>query len=179
MRAVTLFAASFVLAGLASAQAPTTRIEVGNENRAVVVLTGEDSAGQFTAWGGPGNTTGSDFADWAAGPVEAPQGFAIYSVRFYCAADAAGHEAIPSNQCHGFHYAVAPGQPGYIQIAEGTWFHATERWDQTVQPRLAAALDTTRNDDSGRYHRQQPRVYRQSSPSTRATGAKPTLKPKN
>jgi hypothetical protein len=208
MRAVTLFAASFVLAGFALAKEPTTRIEVGNEKRAIVVLTGPESAGQFMVWSGLGTSatnadgltapTGDyDFADWAAGPIEAPQGLAVYSVRFYCAADAPGHESIPSNQCYGVRYAVAPGQRGYIQIpdaldpefpknmssiargVEGKWYWATEQWDEAVRPRLSAALESSRQDDNRRIYQQQPRVYRQSSPSTRATSATPRVTPKH
>jgi hypothetical protein len=211
MRAITLFAASFVLAGLAAAKGPTTRIEVGQGKRAFVVLTGEESAGQFTIWSGPGtgvmtaegtimSTGEGDFADWAAGPVEAPQGLAVYSVRFYCAANAPGHESIPSNQCYGVRYAVAPGGRGYIQIppavdeefplktqsivrgVEGQWYRASARWDETIRPRLAAAFEAARADDNRRIYQQTPRVYRQPSPSTRATSATsatPRVTPKN
>jgi hypothetical protein len=208
MRAVTLFAASFVLAGLALAKEPTTRIEVGNGKRAIVVLTGAESAGQFMVWSGPGTsatnadgvtapTGANDFADWAAGPVEAPQGLTVYSVRFYCAADAPGHESIPSNQCYGVRYAVAPGARGYIQIppaldpefplnmrsiargVEGSWYRASARWDEAIRPRLAAALDSAQDGNIRRTYQQQPRIYRQSSPSTRAVGATPRVTPKN
>lgn len=174
MRAVTLFAASFVLAASALGQEATTRIEVGNSQRAVVVLTGEGAAGQFSVRSGP-----TDVADLGAGIMEAPQGFAIYDVRFYCAANAPGHESIPSNQCYEVRYAVAPGHPGYVQVPDGSWYRATQRWDEAVRPRLAAAMDARSDNATPRIHQQQPRVYRQSSPSTRATGAKPTLKPKN
>jgi hypothetical protein len=208
MRAVTLFAASFVLAGVALAKEPTTRIEVGQGKRLIVVLTGAESAGQFMVWSGPGTSatnadgmtapTGEwDFADWAAGPVEAPQGLAVYSVRFYCAADAPGRESIPSNQCYGVRYAVAPGERGYIQIppaldgefplnmqsiargVEGSWYRASARWDETIRPRLAAVSESARQDDNRRIYQQPARVYRPSSPSTRATSATPRITPKH
>jgi hypothetical protein len=208
MRIATLFAALCLLPALALAKGPTTRIEVGQGKRAIVVLTGEESAGQFMVWSGPGTSatnadgmtapTGEwDFADWAAGPVEAPQALSVYSVRFYCAADAPGHESIPSNQCYGVRYAVAADGRGYIQIppaldeefprnmqsiargVEGNWYRATTRWDETVRPRLAAAFEAARADDSRRIYQQPPRVYRQSAPSTRATSATPRVTPKH
>jgi hypothetical protein len=190
MRAVTLFAALCVLPALVLAKGPTTRIEVGHGKRAIVVLTGPESAGQFRVDEG-------DFADWAAGPVEEPEGVAIYSVRFYCAADAPGHESIPSNQCYGVRYAVAADGRGYIQIppavdsefplsgqsimrgVEGSWYRATARWDETIRTRLAAASESARQDDVRRTWRQTPRVYRQSSPSTRAVSATPRGTPKH
>lgn len=190
MRAVTLFAVLCVLPALALAKGPTTRIEVGHGKRAIVVLTGEESAGQFRVSEG-------DFADWAAGPVEAPQGLTVYSVRFYCAADAPGHESIPSNQCYGVRYAVAPDGRGYIQIPpaldeefplntqsiargiEGNWYRASASWDDAVQPRLAAASEASRRDDNRRIYQQTPRVHRQPSPSTRATSATPRMTPKH
>lgn len=206
MRIATLFVALCVLPALVLAKGPTTRIEVGQGKRAIVVLAGEESAGQFTIWSGPGTsvttaegtivpTDERDFADWAAGPVEAPRGLAVYSVRFYCAADAPGHEAIPSNQCYGVRYAVAPDGRGFIQIppaidaefplnqqsimrgVEGNWYRASARWDETIRPRLAAAYEAARQDDNRRLY--QPRVYRQSSPSTRATSATPRITPKH
>jgi hypothetical protein len=200
MRFVTLFAALCVLPALVLAKSPTTRIEVGQGKRAIVVLTGEEVAGQFAIWSGPGTSTPTaerDFADWATGPVEAPQGLTIYSVRFYCAANAPGHEAIPSNQCYGVRYAVAPGDRGFIQIppalddefplklqsiargVEGSWYRATARWDETIRPRLAAAYESARADDNRRIYQQPPRVYRPSSPSTRATSATPRITPKH
>ena len=208
MRIAMLFAALCVMPALVLAKGSTTRIEVGQGKRAIVVLTGEESAGQFTIWSGPGTSvttaegtfvpTGEgDFVDWAAGPVEAPQGLTIYSVRFYCAADAPGHEAIPSNQCYGVRYAVAPGGRGYIQIppaldeefplnmqsiargVEGNWYRASTRWDDTIRPRLTAAYEASRQDDNRRIYQQPPRIYRQSSPSTRAVSATPRVTPKH
>ena len=208
MRVATLFAALFMLPVLALAKEPTTRIEVGNGKRAIVVLTGAESAGQFTIWSGPGtsvtdaagtrmSTGEGDFADWAAGPVEAPQGLPVYSVRFYCAADAPGHESIPSNQCYGVRYAIARGERGFIQIppaldeefplnmqsimrgVEGNWYRASARWDETIRPRLDAAFNAARDDNVRNDHRQRPYIYRPPSSSTRATSAKPTIKPKN
>ncbi len=208
MRVATLFAALFVLPALAPAKEPTTRIEVGQGKRAIVVLTGAESAGQFMVWSGPGTsatnadgtapTSEYDFADWAAGPVAAPQGLSVYSVRFYCAADAPGHESIPSNQCYGVRYAVAPGARGFIQIppaldaefpmnmqsiargVEGNWYRASARWDATVRPRLEAAFDAARDDNARRNsYQQQPYISRPPSSSTRATSAKPTIKPKH
>jgi hypothetical protein len=171
MRIAILFAASCLLPALVLAKGPTTRIEVGQGKRAMVVLTGEESAGQF-------RVDEADFADLAAGPVEAPQGVTVYSVRFYCAADAPGHESIPSNQCYGVRYAVAPGGLGYIQM-EGNWYRASTRWDETIRPRLAAVAEAARQDDNRRLYQQPPRVYRQSSPSTRATSATPRVTPKH
>jgi hypothetical protein len=207
MRVATLFAALFVLPVLVLAKEPTTRIEVGNSKRAIVVLTGAESAGQFMVWSGPGTSatnadgtapTGEyDFAEWAAGPVEAPLGLPVYSVRFYCAADAPGHEAIPSNQCYGVRYAIARGERGFIQIppaldeefplnmqsiargVEGNWYRASARWDETIRPRLDAALDAARDVDVRNEYRQRPYIPRPPSSSTRATSAKPTIKPKN
>jgi hypothetical protein len=208
MRVATLFAALFVLPALVLAKEPVTRIEVGHGKRAIVVLTGAESAGQFTIWSGPGtgamvgdgtlmSISDGDFADWAAGPVEAPQGLPVYSVRFYCAADAPGREAIPSNQCYGVRYAIARGERGFIQIppaldeefplkmqsivrgVEGNWYRASARWDEAVRPRLAAAANAARDDDVRNSYRQRPYIPRPPSSSTRATSAKPTIKPKN
>jgi hypothetical protein len=209
MRVVTLFAAMLVLPGLAMAKGPTTRIEIGHGKRTIAVLTGASSAGLFTIWSGPGTTmTGAngtttmstgkaDFADWAAGPVEAPQGLPVYSVRFYCAAAAPVHEAVPSHLCYGVRYAVGAGDRGYIQIpaaldrefprnmetiargVEGSWYRASPRWDETIRPRLDAAFDAGQRDAAGRSSYEQPHIQRPSSPSTRAVSAKPTAAPKH
>jgi hypothetical protein len=127
---------AFLIVGLlamplaAGAKGSTTRIEIARGKHALVTLTGEDSAGQFTIWSGPGTmagpeegpremtTSSADFADWPGGVIQPPRGLRVYKVRFYCAARGDSERAtVPSNQCYGVRYGIDPdtGQ-GFIQI---------------------------------------------------------------
>src|SRR5262245_624837 len=110
MRLAIVVAAVLALPAIAHAKSETTRIEITRGKRALVTLTGEDAAGQFTIWSGPGTAAGPpggpmqmttssrDFADWLGGAVEPPANLQVYQVRFYCAASGENaREKVPSN----------------------------------------------------------------------------------
>jgi hypothetical protein len=129
-----LLAALLTISTGALAKSETARIEIARGKHTIVTLSGEESAGQFTIWSGPGTsagpvgepaamtTSGRDFADWLGGAVEPPRKLQVYKVRFYCAARGENaRESIPSSLCYGVRYAVDPATGlGYFQIpAEG------------------------------------------------------------
>jgi hypothetical protein len=186
---------------LGAAKGDTARVEIGKGRRPFLTLSGEDSAGRFTIWSGPGTssvTNGErDFADWNAGPVDPPRSLRVYKVRFYCAAlGETPRETVPSSLCYGVRYGIdTDSGQGYIQVPperdrdfpdntrtiyrgiEGRWFRSSARWEELVRPQLDAAL-TPPARESHRY--QQPYIYTPPAPSRTAVGAKPSIptKPK-
>src|SRR5690348_6174341 len=147
-----------------AAKGETARIEISKGKRPFLTLSGEESAGQFTIWSGPGTASSAvnelDIADWRIGAVEAPATLQVYKVRFFCAAlGETPKESVPSSLCYGVRYGIdADSGLGYIQIppegdrdfpgntrtiyrgVEGRWFLASERWEALVRPKLEAAL---------------------------------------
>ncbi|HEU4592031.1 MAG TPA: hypothetical protein VFS13_14080 [Steroidobacteraceae bacterium] len=170
MRAAMLVIPAIIMQ-TAAAKGAITRIEIAEGKQSLIVLTGEKSAGQFTIWSGPGTLAGPidgvremttserDFADWRAGPVEAPRNARTFEVRFYCATmPGSGRAAAPPRPCYGVRYAIDEDTAeGYIQIppaddptfpsneqsivrgVEGRWLRATQRWEDLVRARLDAA----------------------------------------
>ena len=147
-----------------AAKGETARIEIARGKRPLLTLSGEESAGTFTIWSGPGTSKAApderDIADWNAGAIEPPRNLQIYEVRFYCAAlGDTPRETVPSSLCYGVRYGVDrdTGQ-GYIQVppehdrdfpdntrtiyrgVEGRWFRASAGWEERVRPQLEAAL---------------------------------------
>jgi hypothetical protein len=147
----------------------TVRIEIHEGNRAVLTLSGPESAGQFTIWSGPGTSSGArtssgDFADWGAGIVGPPADPDVYQVRFFCTTP---KWLVPERgaefQCYGVRYAIdrKSGQ-GYVQIparhdaefprntqsiyhgVEGNWYRSTERWEKLVRPAIEQAHTAAR-----------------------------------
>ena len=130
MRPAILIAALFAMPAPAAAKSETARIEIAKGKQTLVTLAGEEAAGQFTIWSGPGTSAGPpegpgqmttsarDIADWLAGSVQPPRKLQVYEVRFYCAARGENaRESVPSSLCYGVRYAIdrRSGQ-GYIQI---------------------------------------------------------------
>jgi hypothetical protein len=179
---IAVLAAMLVIPALAmqtaEAKGAITRIEISERKQPLLTLSGEDSAGQFTIWSGPGTLAGPpegpremttserDFADWRAGPVDAPRAARTFEVRFYCAANARSEAAAPARPCYGVRYAIdEDGAAGYIQIppaddatfamnlqslvrgVEGRWFRASQRWESVVRAPLDSA---TARADLGR-----------------------------
>jgi hypothetical protein len=119
MRLAILIAALFAMPALSTAKSETARIEIARGKQTLVTLAGEESAGQFTIWSGPGTTAGPpdgpgqmstsdrDIADWLAGSVQPPRKLQVYEVRFYCAARGENaRESLPSSLCYGVRYAI-------------------------------------------------------------------------
>lgn len=179
-----------------AAKGETARIEIARGKRPFLTLAGEESAGWFTIWSGPGTSAVApgerDIADWNGGAVEPPRGLQVYKVRFYCAAvGETPRESVPSSLCYGVRYGIdrETGQ-GYIQVppehdrdfpdntrtiyrgVEGRWFRASASWEQRVRPQLDAALTPPARDP---YRDQQPYIYTPPSPSRTAVGAKPSF----
>jgi hypothetical protein len=130
MRLAILVAALLAMPALSAAKSQTARIEIAKGKLTLVTLVGEESAGQFTIWSGPGaswttpdggdqlSTSDRDIADWLMGAVQPPRKRQVYEVRFYCAARGeTERESLPSSLCYGVRYAIdrENGQ-GYIQI---------------------------------------------------------------
>ena len=93
--AILVVALPFLLAlpRTGAAKGETARIEISKGKRPFLTLAGEESAGQFTIWSGPGTSSAGtvgerDIADWSAGAVEPPRNLQVYKVRFYCARSA-------------------------------------------------------------------------------------------
>lgn len=178
------------------AEGEAARIEISKGKRPLLVLSGEEAAGQFSIWTGPGTASSAvdahDIADWRIGAVEPPRSLRIYKVRFYCAARGeTPKESVPSSLCYGVRYGIDPDSGlGYIQIpadddrefpgntrtiyrgVEGRWFVASERWEELVRPQLDAALAPTQRDS---YPYQQPSIYTPPPASRTAVGAKPAI----
>ena len=181
-----------------AAKGETARIEISKGKRPFLTLSGQESAGQFTIWNGPGTSSAGappgerDFADWSIGAVEPPQGLRVYTVRFFCAAlGETPKESVPSSLCYGVRYGIDPDSGlGYIQIppegdrdfpgntrtiyrgVEGRWFLSSERWEELVRPKLEAAL-TPPAPNSYRY--EQPYIDTSPQPSHTAVSAKPSI----
>lgn len=182
---------------IGAAKGETARIEISKGKRPFLTLSGEESAGQFTIWSGPGTSSAGappgerDFVDWSTGAVEPPPNLQVYKVRFFCAAlGETPKESVPSSFCYGVRYGIDPDSGlGYIQIppesdrdfpgntrtiyrgVEGRWFLSSERWEDLVRPKLDAALTPPARDQ---YRYQQP-IYTPPSPSHTAVGAKPSI----
>jgi hypothetical protein len=172
---IVMLAAMLVIPAIAmqtaEAKGAITLIEIAEHKQVLVTLSGANAAGQFTIWSGPGTSAGPpggpremttserDFADWRAGPVEAPRHVRSFEVRFYCAA-VAWNAAIPAapRSCYGVRYAIDEDTAeGHIQIppaddptfplkeqalvrgVEGRWFRASRRWEEAVRAPLDAA----------------------------------------
>ncbi len=205
MRVAILIAALLAMPALSAAKSETARIEIARGKQTLVTLVGEESAGQFTIWSGPGTSwttsdggdqmsaSDRDIADWLAGSVKPPRKLQVYEVRFYCAARGENaRESVPSSLCYGVRYAIDPksGQ-GYIQIptandarfpgntrsiyrgVEGSWFRASDRWEELVRPQVEAALTASARESTYRY--EQPHIYTPPPPSRTAVGARPTV----
>ena len=56
MRFVIILAAALAFPAIGAAKGATTRIEIARGKHPLVTLTGEQSAGQFTIWSGPGTS---------------------------------------------------------------------------------------------------------------------------
>jgi hypothetical protein len=190
---------------IGSAKSETARIEIVQGKRTLVTLVGEESAGQFTIWSGPGTIAGPpggpmqmttsprDFADWLAGAVEPPKKLRVYEVRFYCAARGENAlESLPSSLCYGVRYGVDPksGQ-GYIQIppTSDAQFAGNSRsiyrgvegnWYRSSgrwEEIVRPKLEAARSAAARDTHYQDPNVYR-PPPSRTAVSAKPTVTPR-
>jgi hypothetical protein len=206
MRIAIAVSVLLVLPAIGAGKGATTRIEIARGKTPVLTLAGEQSAGQFTIWSGPGTSMTAadgtvstpehpgDIARWSAGPVERPRRLQVYQVRFYCAAGAIAESAAsPSHQCYGVRYAIdARSGQGYIQIppandaefplnqqtilrgVEGSWFRASDRWEELVRPQLDAALTTQREPA---HRRDQPYIHVPAPPpaSRTAVGARSTV----
>lgn len=198
MRLAILVVAVPVLLALpqiGAAKSETARIEISKGRRPFLTLTGEETAGQFTIFSGPGTreTVGEgDIADWGAGAVDPPRNLQVYKVRFYCAAlGETPRETVPSSLCYGVRYGIDrdSGQ-GYIQVppehdrdfpdntrtiyrgVEGRWFRSSASWEERVRPQLDAALAPPPRDP---YPYDRPYIYAPPSPPHTAVGAKPSI----
>ena len=131
MKIAVACAALLAVPVLGLAKSETVRIEVLHGKQALVVLSGAQTAGQFTIWSGPGTGTTAadgtvstpahpgDIADWAAGIVQPPRDARVYKVLFYCADPAApARDGVPMRQCYGVRYAIADDGAAFIQIPE-------------------------------------------------------------
>ena len=129
MRMASITAVLFLMSAVAAAKSDTARIEILHGKRPFLVLTGADTAGQFTIWSGPGTVVTAedgtestpvhpgDIANWEAGAVQLPRDVKVYKVRFYCAAgDRPARDDVPSHLCYGVRYAIASDGQGFIQI---------------------------------------------------------------
>jgi len=129
MRTTSIVAVLLLMSAIASAKSETARIEILHGKRPFLVLTGTETAGQFTIWSGPGASITAadgtvstplhpgDIANWEAGAVQIPRDVKVYKVRFYCAAgDAPAREDGPTHLCYGVRYAIAPDGQAFIQI---------------------------------------------------------------
>jgi hypothetical protein len=199
MRLAFIVAALPVLLALpqtGAAEGETARIEISKGKRPLLVLSGQEFAGQFTIWTGPGTPSSAvderDFADWRIGAVEPPRGLQVFKVRFYCAAHGeTPKESVPSSLCYGVRYGIDPDTGmGYMQIppegdrefpgntrtiyrgVEGRWFVSSARWEELVRPQLDAAQAPAQRDS---YRYQQPYIYTTPSPSRTAVGARPAI----
>jgi hypothetical protein len=200
MRLAVLVVALPVLLALpriGAAKGDIARIEISKGKRPFLTLAGEEAAGQFTIWNGPGTSSAGaagegDFADWNAGAVDPPHNLQVYKVRFYCAAlGETPREKVPSSLCYGVRYGIDrdSGQ-GYIQVppehdpdfpdntrtiyrgVEGRWFRSSVHWEERVRPQLDAALAPPPRDPNSY---QQPYIHAPPSPSRTAVSAKPSI----
>jgi len=179
---------------IGAAKSETARIEIAKGKRPFLTLSGEESAGRFTIWSGPGTSATApdprDIADWNAGAVEPPRNLQVYKVRIYCAAlGETPRETVPSSLCYGLRYGIDrdTGQ-GYIQVppehdrdfpdntrtiyrgVEGRWFRASAGWEERVRPQLDAALTPP-----ARLVDPQPHIYAPPPASRTAVSAKPSI----
>ncbi len=205
MKSVIIVAVSLAVPVIAAAKGATTRIEIARGKHPLVTLTGEQSAGQFTIWSGPGTAITAadgtvstpehpgDIANWSAGTVQPPRKVKVYGVRFYCAAGAVPESAAsPSHLCYGVRYAVDPktGQ-GYIQIPpandaefplnEQSLFRGVEgswfRSSARWEELVRPQVDAalTATTRESTYRYEQPYIYTPPAPSRTAVGARPTI----
>jgi len=129
MRTTSIVVVLLLMPAISMAKSETARIEILHGKRPFLVLSGADTAGQFTIWSGPGASVTAadgtvstpvhpgDIADWEAGAVQIPRDVKVYKVRFYCAAgDAPAREDAPTHLCYGVRYAIAPDGQAFIQI---------------------------------------------------------------
>ena len=169
MRSLLLVVALVALPIAGVSQGNTVRIEVYEGQRAVLTLSGPESAGQFNVWSGPGTSSGtrtsaSDYDDWSAGAVAPPANPDVYLVRFFCMTP---EWLVPEKgkdfPCTGVRYAIdRENGKGYIQVppphdAEfppgiqsiyrgdaGGWYRATARWESLVRPLIEYTRVTSR-----------------------------------
>jgi hypothetical protein len=205
MRLAILIAALLAMPGLSAAKSETARIEIARGKQTLVTLAGEESAGQFTIWSGPGTSSGPpegpgqmstsdrDIADWRAGSVQPPRKLQVYEVRFYCAARGENaRESVPSSLCYGVRYAIdrRSGQ-GYIQIpaANDAGFPANTRsiyrgvegsWFRSSDRweelvRPQVEAALAASARDSTYRYEQPYIYTPPTPSRTAVGARPTV----
>jgi hypothetical protein len=129
MRTTSIVVVLLLMPAISMAKSETARIEILHGKRPFLVLSGADTAGQFTIWSGPGASVTAadgtvstpvhpgDIADWQAGAVQIPRDVKVYKVRFYCAAgDEPAREDAPTHLCYGVRYAIAPDGQAFIQI---------------------------------------------------------------
>src|SRR5688572_19157025 len=205
MRLAILIAALFAMPALSAAKSETARIEIARGKQTLVTLIGEEAAGQFTIWSGPGTSAGPpegpgpmstsdrDIADWMAGSVPPPRKLQVYEVRFYCAARGENaRESVPYSLCYGVRYAIdrRSGQ-GYIQIpaANDAQFPGNTRsiyrgvegsWFRSSDRweelvRPQVEAALTASARESTYRYEQPYIYTPPSPSRTAVGARPTV----
>lgn len=204
MRLAILIAALLAMPALSAAKSETARIEIAQGKQTLVTLVGEESAGQFTIWSGPGtswttpdgdqmSTTDRDIADWLAGAVQPPRKVQVYEVRFYCAARGENaRESLPSSLCYGVRYAIdrKSGQ-GYIQIPteNDAQFPGNTRsiyrgvegsWYRSSGRweelvRPQVEAALTAGTRESTYRYDQPYIYTPPLPSRTAVGAKPAI----
>jgi len=205
MRLAILIAALLAMPALSAAKSETARIEIARGKQTLVTMVGEESAGQFTIWSGPGTSSGRpagpqqmstsdrDIADWLAGSVQPPRKLYVYEVRFYCAARGENaRESLPSSLCYGVRYAIdrKSGQ-GYIQIptANDAEFPANTRsiyrgvegsWFRSSDRweelvRPQVEAALTASARESTYRYEQPYIHTPPSPSRTAVGARPTV----
>src|SRR3982751_2784181 len=178
---VVALPALLALPQIGAANGETARIEISKGKRPLLTLSGEESAGQFTIWSGPGTSRAEtpgerDIADWNAGAVEPPHHLQVYKVRFYCAAlGETPRETVPSSLCYGVRYGIdRDSGRGYIQVppehdrdfpdntrtiyrgVEGRWFRSSASWEERVRPQLDTALAPT---PAALQPYQQPYIY--------------------
>ena len=205
MRLAILIAALFAMPAPSIGKSETARIEIARGKQTLVTLAGEESAGQFTIWSGPGTTAGPpegpgqmstsdrDIADWLAGSVQPPRKLQVYEVRFYCAARGENaRESVPSSLCYGVRYAIdrKSGQ-GYIQIPAGndasfpantrSIYRGVEgRWFRSSDRweelvRPQVEAALTAAERDSSYRYEQPYNYTPPAPPRTAVGARPTI----
>ena len=129
MRTTSIVVVLLLMPAISMAKSETARIEILHGKRPFLVLSGADTAGQFTIWSGPGASVTAadgtvstpvhpgDIADWQAGAVQIPRDVKVYKVRFYCAAgDEPARENAPTHLCYGVRYAIAADGHAFIQI---------------------------------------------------------------
>lgn len=149
----------FVLsASAALAKGPIVEIEItGDGITAPLKITDEDIVGNFNIWNGPGvsssaagirnppahldtNVQDGRFIDWPRGlATQRPAGLQRFEVTFRIATPRTASQYVVAYEID------PPKRQGYIYLpiwtndliwhgVEGSWFYASERWDELIMP---------------------------------------------